>query len=112
MKPKHLKINYLEFDDHKQASENKNYPHSGLFIARVNDDTSDLRFVDKSVQKNVCIVPESVFNSIAHESEVAELEYTATIDTSQIKGEPEALQFGKTDNNFILEFSKILLSKK
>lgn len=60
----YIEVKTIKFDDVKEASENKNYPESGLYITELESGTSDLRFVDKSVPHNLFICPKSVFDGL------------------------------------------------
>lgn len=104
MKTKNIIVKYLSFTDAKESNNTKNYPHSGLFVVSINGDTqfSDLRMVDKSLPTTQMVVPECVFNNMVHEIEANEV-------LPVIEQKTES---GMSDNDFILEFSKILLSKK
>jgi len=99
---KTIEIHTIEFETGIEASENKNYPNSGLFITRIKGGMSDLRFVDKSISNNYCIVPESVFNGVFNTKEVTELPLMQEIESVN----------QKFDGDFILEFSRILLNRK
>lgn len=91
---KRVEIKYIDFKSYDEANESINYPSSGLFVARLGSGTSDLRFVDKSLKDNYCVAPENVFNNCC--------------EIIEEKIESESV----IDKDFILEFSKILLSKK
>lgn len=99
-------IHEITFKDMKSAHETKNYPSNGLYLVSIEDANSDFRFVDKSIPSTNCIAPTSVFLGVM----VDELQ-TQTELISELKSEPESSGF-MSDNNFILEFSKILLAKK
>jgi hypothetical protein len=58
---KKVQIHYVEFDTNELASKNENYLHNGLFMVKIKNNNSDLRFIDKSTELNYCIVPEFVF---------------------------------------------------
>lgn len=109
MKTKTVVIPYIEFKDLNEALETKKYPHSGLFIVTIKIDDeimqSDLRVVNKLVQKTHLIVPEKIFNSILPEMEIPE---PKGLEVIQMEGEVQ----GMTANDFILNFSKILLNHK
>lgn len=99
---KTINIQIINFETGVEASENKNYPISGLFLVRTEEGMSDLRIVDKTVKHNFCIVPESIFNSIfgsVTENNTAQLESVSPTEN-------------KYDGDFILEFSRILLNRK
>ncbi len=99
---KTVEIHYIEFETFELANENKNFPHSGLFVTKT-PDFSDLRFVDKSIKHNMCIVPESVLNSVIGVSEKVNKAETLELITEE---KP------KYDGDFILEFSRILLNRR
>ena len=96
---KTVEIHYIEFETFELANENKNYPHSGLFMAKIKDGNADLRFIDKSTKQNFCIAPESMCNGVLNYKEVEKLELI-------VEEKP------KYDGDFILEFSRILLNRK
>jgi len=99
---KTINIETIEFPTGAEASENKNYPHSGLFIARTKDGSSDLRLIDKTIKTNFCIVPESVFNGIFENVAVNKpVELESVIQSNN-----------KYEGDFILEFARILLNRK
>jgi len=91
---KRVAIKYIDFKSYDEANENINYPSSGLFVVRMENGPSDLRLVDKSIANNYCVVPEHIFNNCC--------------EIIEEKTESESV----IDKDFILEFSKILLSKK
>jgi len=95
---KTVQIHYIEFEDIVLASKNDNYPNSGLFVVKIKKGNSDLRFVDKTIEMNYCIVPESVFNG-------------AVNFKNELEAIPEETP-AKYDGDFILEFSRILLNRK
>ena len=97
-KSKKVKIHYIDFDHSDDAMKNINYPNSGLFIVRVKKAGSDLRFVNKSVELNYFIAPESVFNAV--------------VDVEDIGLPIEEIIEYKYDGDFILEFARILLNSK
>lgn len=72
----YLEVKEIRFSDHKEASENNNYPESGFYLTEIEAGNTDLRFVDKSVKLNICICPKSVLdgvnklNSLPQEEEV------------------------------------------
>lgn len=95
-----VKIETIKFENFEVKSEN--YPYSGIFISDVKKGTSDLRWVDKNVEINYCIVPAEIFQKVAKFEETTEL--PAIQETIS---EPQ-----KYDGDFILEFSRILLNRK
>lgn len=107
MKTKTLKLNYIEFEDFKTASDPKKYPESGFYISSVLETkTSDLRMVNKYTGLNLLIMPEDQFDSIG-KYVIVETEEPTVLETNEVI--PSGTM---SDNNFILEFSKILLNKK
>jgi len=97
-----INVEVVNFETFEEANENKNYPNSGFFMAKVKEGMNDLRFVDKSVKHNHCIMPESVFNGVFGTAEIVKpLEAEQVISTDN-----------KYDGDFILEFSRILLNRK
>lgn len=107
MKAINVTIKIIEFTDPKEANQTKNYPHSGFFIVRVNGENthqSDLRTIDKSVPTTQMIMPETFFNGLVTSIEVRNEEILPVAELKSVAG--------SSDNDFILEFSKILLSKK
>lgn len=107
MKHEKVLIKYISFLTEKDASNNVNYPHSGLFIATVENEIevirSDLIFVDKNLPHAQYIVPEDIFNKIVNQMEIPE---------EEIKIEPQQKLEGFTSNDFIIEFTKTLLNIK
>lgn len=99
---KTINIETIVFDTFEEANENKNYPNSGFFMTKIKEGTNDLRFIDKSVKQNYCIMPESVFNGIFGNLEVIK----------PLEIEPIIHKENKYDGDFILEFSRILLNRK
>ena len=104
-----FKVKKIEFDDGIKANENANYPDSGFFLTTVKKEKvtqSDLRFVDKSLPHNICIAPASAFYGVLFQmkEEPTETEIVATIEEKRYQGQ--------SDNDFILQFSQILLNKK
>jgi len=100
---KKVEIKYIEFENNQDAMENKNYPSSGLFMVRtIKPDASDLRFVDKRLETNFCLVPEAMFEQViveVYDSEKLIQEKLHEIENTY-KGD------------FILEFARILLNRK
>jgi len=97
---KTVEINYIDFDTNDQAMKNENYPCNGLFMTKIKNGNSDLRFVDKNVEINFCIAPEVLCNNIL------------TITQKHIEPEETPVQENKYNGDFILEFSRILLNRK
>lgn len=98
-----IDIETINFKDQKEASKNENYPNSGFFITRVENGTSDLRLVDKTVEFTFCVIPENVFNNIFNSRVRSDL---PAMDTGLIQ---ESIKY---DGDFILEFARILLNRK
>lgn len=103
-----IPIHQINFDDHAKVKA-QNFPHSGLFFVTVDKEdlptTKDLCWVNKSQKTHQFISPELMFNS-----EIADQIVTQTESLLELKSEPESSGL-MSDNNFILEFSKILLKK-
>jgi hypothetical protein len=106
MKAINVTIKIIEFTDPKEACQTKNYPHSGFFIVRVNGEVnqSDLRTIDKSIPTTQMVMPETLFNGLVMSNEI---KFEENLPVTELKS-----MSGTSDNDFILEFSKILLSKK
>lgn len=100
---KTVQIHEIEFDDLETSDKNSNYPISGLFIVRVKDERSDFRFVDKTVNTNICIIPESVLNILDFIQEIKPKQEEVL---ESVKSNKEYSQ------DFILEFARILLNRK
>ena len=88
----------------------KNYPDNGLYVVTIkNKDSeivqSDLRFIEKSSPTTLFIAPEVIFNGVLRDIEVPE---PKGLELVQMQGEVQ----GMTANDFILNFSKILLNRK
>lgn len=101
-------IHQITFDDQSKVKP-QNFPHSGLFIVTVDKEdmpiAKDLCWVNKSQKIQFFISPELLFSS-----EIADQLVTQTELLSEIKQEPQSNSM-MSENNFILEFSKILLKK-
>ena len=101
---KFIPIHEIEFENHAESMKNKSYPNSGLFLVKITDGIEDLRFVDKSMPTNLCICPKSVFFGEVSD-QITTIEELPTIE--QVK--PVS---GFSENDFILDFTKILLNRK
>lgn len=96
-------IKEITFETSELANNSKSYPHSGLFLVTNNEiGIIDLRFIDKGAKINYFICPESVFNG--------------TIRTTIVEDEPKIIEHPKSNdssnNEFVLEFARILLNRK
>ncbi|MEL7678132.1 hypothetical protein [Elizabethkingia meningoseptica] len=99
-----IEIKEVAFAAGKEASENANYPESGLYLVAA-DGNTDLRLIDKSVKVNHFICPKSVFDGI--------MTYMSN---------PEAPKLSEADNtvppasyvseSFVMDFTRLLLNKK
>jgi len=98
MKKLTVDLNYIDFETMELAGQNKNYPHSGLWMVKIKEGNVDLRFIDKSTTANWCIAPESICNGV--------FDYKELITTEPIETKKQY------DGDFILEFSRILLNRK
>lgn len=97
----------IEFSEKQDSFKSENYPHSGLFIVKDNlNKTTDIRFVNNSFSFVLCIAPDDVF---IRECNVQTVE--ALTDT-ETKTELKTNFNSEIDQNFILEFTKILLNRK
>lgn len=99
MTAKTVQVKYIEFDNLQSANESKNYPESGLFIVKT-PESSDLKFIDKSVKFGFFIIAESIFNSCVTISD--------KVESKELTNEPQT----KYEGDFILEFARILLNRK
>ena len=104
MSRKLVPINEISFKDHKSAGANINYPESGFYLVAVEDAGTDLRFVDKSVPSNMCIAPKSVFLGTMGDQITTETEL-------HFESQEVPAFVGHSENNFVLDFAKILLKK-
>ncbi|AQX00436.1 hypothetical protein [Elizabethkingia anophelis] len=99
-----IEIKEVAFATGKEASENVNYPESGLYLVAA-DGNTDLRLIDKTVKVNHFICPKSVFDGI--------MTYMSN---------PEASKLSEADNttppasyvseSFVMDFTRLLLNKK
>lgn len=91
---KAVQIHEIEFDSNNQAEKTSNYPHGGLFIAKIKNSVSDVRFVDLAISQSIAIAPAEIFKGVT-QSDV--------IDYKEPKKE--------YSQDFILEFARILLNR-
>lgn len=99
---KTVEINYIDLENNDLALKTANYPKSGLFITRLKDGFSDLRFVDKKNEYSYVIAPELIFNECVTINESSEYKFLEDIE----------IKNNNFDADFILEFSRILLNRK
>lgn len=100
-----VEVKEITFSDYKTSDDNKNYPESGLYLVSVEvANQSDLRFVNKSYPTNHCICPASIYDGLN-----LKIEALPKVETEELKQE---IHSGFVSENFVLEFSKILLNKK
>ncbi|MEG0848524.1 MAG: hypothetical protein RSE50_00675 [Myroides sp.] len=97
-------VKEISFDTILEAGKNKNYPSSGFFIVRT-EHTSDLRFVDKNIEQNICICPESIYDDL----EIGIKELPQQLETIRADVFPPE---GFVSESFVLDFSKMLLSQR
>ena len=104
----YIEVKTIKFLDHKEASQNKNYPESGFYLTEISEKNTDLRLVDKSTALNVCICPKSVFDGLQYLAVNPDhhkvLEVTEPFEVVPLNG--------YASESFILDFTKILLSQK
>lgn len=101
-----IEVKEIEIQDHIEAMLNHNYPASGLYLVRTNK-SSDLRLIDKSFQNNICICPESAYKSMGLDASVLPKQEEITNMSTFITTPP-----GYVSEEFVLDFAKLLLSKK
>lgn len=103
-----LEVKEIKFANHEEAQKNKNYPDSGFYIVEIEEMHTDLRFVDRSTSLNLMICPKSVFDGLqfmaVNPDHHKEPEVLTTLETVP--------PTGYVSENFILDFTKILLNQK
>lgn len=105
----YLEVKKIEFECGKDEFKTKSFPESGFYLRTVTGEGTgftDLVFVDKSLPNIKCICQKSVFDGLQHLA-VKKLEEPKVITTNEVLP-PN----GMVSENFVLDFTKILIGKK
>lgn len=101
-----IPLREISFKTMDLSMKSQNYPSSGLYLVVVEDtNNSDIRFIDKSTPSCIFIAPTSPFLGAM----IDEIETQTEFVSEEL---PPANSNSMSNNDFILEFSKILLTKK
>lgn len=102
-----LEVKEIKFDNHGEASDNKNYLESGFYIVEIGESgMADLRFIDKSTMLNILICPKSVYDGLQFMAVNPNHHKSPEVLTSLDVSPPE----GYVSETFILDFTKTLLT--
>lgn len=102
---KTVQIHEITFESSKKSFESKNYPNEGLFIVEdLEINLTDIRFVNKETNFVLGIAPDDLFFRLCKP--------TTIINKQNPDPELKSVFNSEIDQNFILEFTKLLLNRK
>lgn len=104
-----LEVKKIEIECGKDEFKTKSFPESGFYLRKVTGEGTeftDLVFVDKSQPNIMCICPKSVYDGISKISALKPEKDHGIL--TAIEAKPN----GMVSENFVLDFTKILISKK
>lgn len=102
---KTVQIHEITFESSKETFESEKYPNSGLFIVEdLDTNLTDVRFVNKEINYVLGIAPDDIFFRLCKP--------TTIINKQNPDTELKSVFYSEIDQNFILEFTKLLLNRK
>lgn len=105
----YLEVKSIEFQSLTEANKSKNYSESGFYLRTVTDEdhnSQELVFVDKSFPQTHFVCPKSVYDGLQFLA-IKPLEEPKVLTSNEVLP-PN----GMVSENFVLDFTKILIGKK